>query len=358
MRRSGGWGKPGLSIFDRSSDGHPWAAGLARLLDDADPGRRAVAANWSIDGRVSEEREKEILASVELGGKRAGEGWWEGVWAYFHANYHRKTPEFQPYLLPINQNNKVPRRHLPPTIELVHVETFHGLVRWLRREGDGFERRFHTVAEVNPPEPLPGETLQEAESLDRLGAIAENLNEQGPDAVRAMVRAMFSSMPEERCFWWATFLEGFERYLDGKDATSISRALGLGHHLPGQWLVVWRYTLQDVHLSLPTADLYRPTVLEAGQFGYHFPSPAGYPYGITMPLDGLPEGAYREVIHPPLSAEMAVERCTGKLLKIADPPISGDNDLLSLRQRHRTTLEATFPADLVEAWLQRHGDLP
>jgi hypothetical protein len=99
--------------------------------------------------------------------------------------------------------------------------------------------------------------------------------------------------------------------------------------------VVWVYPVRAA------GPLYRPTVLEANDSPYHFPSPPGLEHGVTMPLrTDLP--ACREVIHPPLRGRSVVELCTGRLLSLdaaEELEGAGEYDVLrGLRERHRQRL--------------------
>lgn len=128
----------------------------------------------------------------------------------------------------------------------------------------------------------------------------------------------------------------------------------MGHLDGGEWILVWRYEVRVIYELAAGVGVYRPTVIEANNSAFHFPSPPGYRYGITMILSDPGRGACREVIHPPLKGQTAGEACTGTLLQLAAPPLSGYDRLEPLRVRHRKHLKSVYPKPETTDWLERH----
>jgi hypothetical protein len=125
--------------------------------------------------------------------------------------------------------------------------------------------------------------------------------------------------------------------------------LGLGHIKEGEWIFLWRYDVGHV------MDICRPTVIEANDSPFHFPSPPNCKFGITMPLSSTMRRC-REVIHPPLKSEQVNEGIV-MLGKIEKTPIDDYQDIGHLRQIQRNNLQTEFTnADNIN-WLGRHNGI-
>jgi len=130
---------------------------------------------------------------------------------------------------------------------------------------------------------------------------------------------------------------------------------GVGHLRTGEWLLAWRYSPQVA------GPLYRPTVLETADNGFHFPSPPGEPYGITMPLaEG--RALVRELVHAPLKGDICSDSCLGRLGRIEQPiiEVNNDNELRdwygSRRGSHRRRLLGSGDNAPTRNWISRHQD--
>jgi len=132
---------------------------------------------------------------------------------------------------------------------------------------------------------------------------------------------------------WASFWADVEPLAAQPDwADGLRDAFGLGTIGADQWLVLLSYELKDV------GECYRPTCLEADWQPWHTLSPPGQPYGYAMDLS--PEGGRccPEVVHAPISLEMAhwtgqIDRTTRGL---------GEYDLHALRGRQYRVLQERF----------------
>ncbi len=82
-----------------------------------------------------------------------------------------------------------------------------------------------------------------------------------------------------------------------------------------------RHPWHEAFRELEGADLTRGLVCRNWRMN-HFPSPPGYPYGITMPLNAGQRGAFREVLHPPLMGQLAIEACRYPLVRLAGQPVA------------------------------------
>jgi hypothetical protein len=251
------------------------------------------------------------------------------------------------YLRPTNQANRIGAR-VAGFDELVHVSSLNALVRRASR-GD-FAADVEATLRSLTGRRIPGRTLGENEPAgfdNQVADLAKGLLLRGKDGVRQAAAALAQAMGDDEPPWWAGFSEEIRDVLSAGDPADICAAMGLGHRTAGEWLVLWRYPVSAAGL------LYRPTVIEANDSPYHFPSPPEYTWGVTMPLDpGF--AACREVLHPPLRGAAAFEYCTGELLHLEETPLFGDNErLAALRAGHHERLRREFPTPSQMAWLDR-----
>ncbi len=320
-----------------------------------DPGRRwVVAANWRMDHRVHLEREEgDLDACGHFVSVADADDWWEARQLYFQEEVccpgaPSASGRASAYSKPTNGRNRISAR-IAGFDELVHVGSLNALLRRAARSERAAD--VELVLRKSTGIGLPARSLTSSRSDLQVAELARRLNSQGAEAVREVAGTLADSLGDNEPPWWATFSEEIRGSLESDNASEICAALGLGHRLPGEWLVVWRYPVAEA------APLYRPTVLEANDSPYHFPSPPAYPIGITMPL-GSVFSAVREVLHPPLRGVTAVERCTGKVLFLESLPVVRDNGTLAaLRNEHRERLRNEFPMDGLSAWMDRHPEL-
>jgi hypothetical protein len=345
-----------MRLFDRDRDGHPWEKAFEEMRLP-DPGRRwAVAANWKMDHRVSKDRETgDLQASGHFSGVADVEDWWAARGLYFREEICRPAAgasdrETSAYSRRTNSSNLIPAR-VAGFDELVHVSSLNALARWISRRDTAADVEISLRALAGRGLPVKAPGMAAANWFDeQVSDLARTLSTRGEEAVRQAAGLLADATGAGEPPWWATFSEEIRTALDSEDAARICAALGLGHRTSGEWLVVWRYPVQEI---LP---LYRPTAIEANDSPYHFPSPPEQPFGITMPLDPS-FAACREVLHRPLRGAAARERCTGKLLYLEDFSAIGDNEaLLALRAGHRERLRREFGETGLEAWLNRHPD--
>jgi hypothetical protein len=180
---------------------------------------------------------------------------------------------------------------------------------------------FRDITGLMLPQKPTGTTIWEQEAFSQeVDKIADKVQQRGPDKVRELAGLLCDTLGETQPPWWACFAEEVKRFIDHGNWTSLCRALGLGHLEIGHWLLTWRYELNSA------GPLYRPTVVESNKNPFHFPSLPASSYGITMPLDET-YSACREVLHPPLFGEAAINSCTGGLCKIAESPIVDYNSI-------------------------------
>jgi len=186
--------------------------------------------------------------------------------------------------------------------------------------------------------------------------IATTAQTEGEAWTRHLAGLVSATLGPNEPHWWAAFAYEVDDAIAGTDWTEAAIRLGLGHLPTGDWMLAWRYAPQEA------GPLYRPTVLETADNSFHFPSPPGTGYGITMPLaDG--RAAVRELIHAPLKGDACALACVGRLGRIERPPITvnTDNELRDWyrlrRQAHRRHLGESAN-DSITHWIARHRHLP
>lgn len=322
-----------------------------------DPARRwVVAANWRMDPRVSVEREGDLDASGHFDSITDADDWWEARQRYFEDEIccpGAPSPGGKPsaYSRPANDRNRISAR-IAGFDELVHVGSLNALLRRAARSERAADVETALRRLTGSGLPVTTADRRGAEGADsQVSDLARALLGRGSDAVREAAGLLADSLGDTEPPWWAGFVEEIRASLDRGFASDFCAALGLGHRGPGEWLLIWRYTVAEA------APLYRPTVLESNDSPYHYPSPPGYALGITMPLyPTLP--ACREVIHRPLRGTAAADRCTGEILYLERFPVLRDNAILvALRAGHRERLRDEFSTDGLGTWLDRHPEL-
>lgn len=347
------------SIFDRRRNRHPWLAAFQEL-ELTHPTRRLVTENWRMDHRVSPERETEMLAGPIFGGEPDGETWWRLRREHFNHSLCRSA-RFEPgvqrsaYVEPSNVANSLPHRLVPGHEQLIHVASLNRLLARLSTgEHTGaaaLRLRFFDLTGRSWPARARGGLDRDAfqREVNDLGA---TLRQSGVDAVRRVAAALCDALGDAEPPWWAGFAEEVLPQLDADDATGLCQALGMGHLESGEWLLVWRYEVQVVLDLDAQVGLYRPTVVEANESPFHFPSPPKLRFGVTMPLAGR-RGACKEVIHSPLRGTAAATACTGLLLQLPRAVV-GYDEIPELRNRHRRRLKRVYPQPETAGWLDRH----
>lgn len=354
------------ALFDRRRTGHRWFPAFADLESRGGP-NALVCSNWRMDHRVDGEREEALLRAPEFATDPTGDDWCGQRYLYFQHAISRPTypgpwGACSAYLDPPNRANAIDPRTVPGHEQLVHVASLNRILRRLASgeyETGGARLRFldltgHTLPTRTPAGP-PFDPNPALRNVDR---IVEEVTRRGPATVRVLARLLCDTLGQFQPPWWACFAAEAAPLLSAGDATGLCQALGLGRVGVGEWLLAWRYDVDLLGRLCPGVPLFRPTVVEANDSPFHYPPPPGYRYGITMPLAAAGRGALREVVHPPLLGDAAGDACTGRLLRVATPPLADDNELPSLRIAHRQRLFADFGGPETRGWLDRHSHLP
>ena len=349
-------------IFDRRSRDHPWLEAF-RELEAADPTRGAVCRNWRMDHRVSRDREQRMVRAPELRDQLSGDHWWQRRAEHFYRTVCQPCDESaaglrSTYVEESNGNNAVSMAKIPAHEQLIHVASLNRLL-WRLTSAEfptpDLELRFPSLTGRSlPARPVASASRDRTAFGAQVDEIADAVNQRGLDHVRELAGLLCAALGKRQPPWWAGFAHELMPRIERADWTGLCQALGMGHLEAGDWLVIWRYEIGEVLLQNPDVQLYRPTVVEAGDNPFHFPSPPGYPLGITMPLAVDQGGAHREVLHPPLRDQLAQDACRYELCRVAAPPVPDHSMLGKLRSIHRRRLARDQPSPDTLGWLDRH----
>lgn len=329
-------------LFDRLLElRHPWRDSLARLNSELGNNLRATSANLRMDWRVSAAAEGKLTDAPDFNGSKLAAGLDSALGAYFLSHYCQSARAVT-FVDPADI-------HIPGHQRLIHVAVLDRLIRRIWRRDDLRAILIQEIRSVLGEAVLvsgisPGEP--DDSSLDHL---ATRLNRAGESAVRSIVDAVHDLLGPGQPHWWAVFHGEVGEYL--QDGRRLVNALGLGDLSDGVWLVVYGYTVADAGL------LYRPTVVEANRYAFHFVSPPGLKTGLTMPIDPvLPPCA--EVLHYPLAPDAAARACSGQLLRIGTARRDANDDqdryagLDAIRAAQRQRIRKRYVA--AHEWLGRH----
>lgn len=330
-------------VFDRQRPEHPWRNALAELRDSQDRSQAALAQNWQMDHRVTESREERLNASGEFGEVPNGGRWHEGVRRYFDRHLCASW-EGHPSNHASNQVNRL-HTSVVDFDELVHIKGLRTTLRLIFRLGRAQGSFLDSFLELTGHEfPSPIDSPQ-------IDAIAISLQRLGAEAIKVFAGLLIDILGETQPPWWASFGEELASLLENRQGTELANALGIGHLGPRDWLLVWRYAVREV------GTLYGPTVIEARDSAFHFPSPPDHSFGICMPLArDLPMCA--EVVHRPLPPELAQESCTGNLLLCDEEEEETSrmyNGLEQCRSEHAVRLRTEFTSETQRSWMDRHN---
>lgn len=316
-------------LFDRQIDNtHPWAGALSTLNSAPTYDLLAVGANVGMDWRVSRAAESLLVASTGGTGGLSSPPIEEILRQYYLANYCSVGAR-------VTFCDPAPIA-TPASRVLVRVASFSSLLGRVLRD---------LRSQVLWDDFLIGSFGMTPGGRDAraTGRLALELNASGGKAVKAAIGMLHSLQPTSYRPWWAAFHSEVQSYeTDGRE---LADALGLGTIVEDDWLVVYKYRAADAGL------LYRPTVVEANCYPFHFVSPPGLPWGVTLPLSSSARACI-EVVHHPLANGVIPAACTGELLPIG-PSASEDayDRLPSLRRDHRNYLSRRYRCD---TWLDRH----
>ena len=343
-------------LFDREAGDHAWVSALGELDEHADVGRRAVAKNWRMDGRVAADREAGLLAVPDFAGLSSasdGEDWWTARQKAFESRLCR-PPEHSDALAAPNANNRIAPDALAPHQHLVHVASLQAVL-WRLTAEDDRELSFRWFLLTGRPFELPvGDSRDWSTFVPRVNSIWQTIEAQGKEVQQELAGLLCERLGRTEPLWWACLAHEVRPFLEEEDAIGLARALGLGHLRAGERLIVWRYEVSDLRRAFGPSALVRPTAIEANDNPYHFPGSVADPLGITMPLSK--RGGCRELLHPPLRGQLAIDACLPPALLLeSDTLPDWQQRLPTLRKRHRKRL--AWESTALAAWLDRHPSI-
>lgn len=344
-------------MFDRMTVGHPWEGAFTgcAALDPAagfqNLSWRTVCANWTVDHRVHRDREAVMRARSEFLGAATPEEWREGCRKHFRNTLCLPAETlpglaYSAYRHPFNENNRLPPDTMAASDQLIHVGSVTAMLWRLAKKSDAetddeilvraFQARFGLRL------PL---TKEWPRFVEETSTLCHDIAEMGEARIRDLAAFLAENLGNTQPPWWACLGREIAPRIKRRDWTGVCRALGLGHLEKGERLMLWRY---PVAVAGP---LFRPTVVEANDSPYHFPSPPTGRLGVAMHLDASAPNYLHEVVHAPLDPDDARRHCLASagLGIVEEEPISDHSTTLpGLRDRHREKLEAGFagPRDL------------
>jgi len=301
------------------------------IEDPAAANSRAIAWNCLAEHRISRERFGSFLALLTSGGAVSGAALQDAFRVYQKSKVRAPSaPSSKPaYELPENANNRVA---LPAAAELCTVIdlTRIGFVyseakEWVIKEFARFDRS--NTRAIN-------DFLS-----DSLGDLANR------DAfLEAVFNAMARYRKETAKQIHPTSAAGWESIAPDLERSAPKRwveAVGVAKEDPA-WVAVVRYPAPPV--------VFRPTLLDAGWYAHHFPSPPQAETnlgGITMDLrnDVSPPGALvSEYIHRQIDFTFRHWKNAGSLVDFTDGPVpEPGRQLADLRKRHLARLIGLDP---------------
>ncbi|MFA6972341.1 MAG: hypothetical protein WC208_13215 [Gallionella sp.] len=344
--------QPANYLFDRAHGAHPWFAALNELSASMVAGQAALAQNWRMDSRVDVVRESHLDGAGCFPAGSSGSGFDSAIREYF-AHYLCRSSSVAPFSAYVerpNQSNLIPFDERPArNHRLLHMVSVKSLLRFVLGTPIAGSADFRLAWRSLTGYRAPAQATQ-----DEIEKLVQTLQAKGLDTIKEFARELSVALGDTEPHWWAAFAHEIGDLSTMSDWTDAVRKTGQGHIEPGEWLLAWSYSPEVV------GKLYRPTVVEAGAYAYHFPSPPLVNYGITMPLaHALP--AVRELIHAPLKGDISAESCIGFGKVLGDPvPLRATSGLVpwfqTRRREHAEHLVQHQPSH-TQSWLNRHAIL-
>lgn len=322
-------------VFGRNDrDPHPYDEALEDLLAE-DAERRAIACNLRFDERVSPAREEAFHAFAET---RSGSGaaLRKALTLYFkeRVRFEKDRPD---YVLPaLNEQNLLTggptgRFAIHPDLHLGRILDLNGLTvpfLWAQKQ---------TGEEWDVFRDFP-----QAGGQDLEGWLEGKLTAPGPaifiPRVLAMLRAHRRDHPFEPA--WAALWDDLDEILKTEPPHRWLEMIGAWKPA-GTWLIVLRYRVRYAN------QLVRPTILDAGDSPYHFPSPLSsedgqsrYGHPMDLCLRTPPTGLIKEYVHRQIDHPEEHWTAAGSLCVKTDAP--ADLDLPRQREAHLGRLRVSY----------------
>jgi hypothetical protein len=155
---------------------------------------------------------------------------------------------------------------------------------------------------------------------------------------------------------WLARWEEFDGSTDTAIAASWPESVGLPCSPSVEWILVLRLRTTDV------TQLYRPTLFEAGDFPYHFPSPPCAPLASGgHPMSLRPSAALGALLLEYVHTELPFNPDGWKDADRRIGPVARDRkyDIMAYRRRHYDLLVDTYGKRAVHDWMRdptKHDD--
>ena len=330
-----------------------WSEKLRECENAADINRPVVASNWRMDHRVSKIRAQrcfKVEAYAEIASRATSGCLTESL------SFNNK----------INASNKI---DIPADTALIRVVGFPKMIDLY----DEYKREDNKASILD--EEIRGLLAQiKNKDLYTLFSLSPQLNNALISEIcDAGMQQMFGAILLKHLggydnLWWAGKLSGLEKHLQNPiNSQALCAALGLGHLFFSPkstndiWLMILKYTASnDIYEQI---NCYRPTVLEAGNHSYHFPSPPSHQYGLTMPLS-VEYAPVDELIHdlPSFISRPNLEQevCDISFCKLSLPNFieeeGAKKQIKQMRKQHRKYLLNNYTIEMSDIkWIKSHG---
>ncbi|MBF0621906.1 MAG: hypothetical protein HQL54_08255 [Magnetococcales bacterium] len=263
--------------------------------------------------------------------------WPNGIRNYFNTEICQPAARCPTFGI-TNENNRIPEEETPK--HLVHIASFDNLLRRFLSSTAFTKKRQQELFN------LTDLSFNKKANIDDL---ANNLHNCDGLVLQQAIGLILSSLVTQPP-WWCAPADELTDYLgiakNSGDATKLCQALGMGHIKTGERILIWHYPASRA------GGLFRPTVLEAGDNAFHFPSPPGKHFGQCMPL-ALGIQSVREAVHRPLDRDDITEFLLPKIAKVYGDVLPEDiNTLSQIRSKHRQTLLDHYSE--APNWLRLH----
>ncbi|MSV28119.1 MAG: hypothetical protein EXQ52_05170 [Bryobacterales bacterium] len=331
-----------FTVFRRPGAKHGYRPALTDLSNDRSSENRAVAFNLMADHRVSPDREAEFHARA--GSSPTKTSLKDAVGDYFQSEVRDSSnPAF---LRTENENNFVPqwtspaRRGLHPGFELARIINLNGLEKVYIRNRDRLWKEL-------PPPPGKPVPVNYDEFLDQQCRADEKTKERFIEVLFEILDTDRVGNPYEPA--WAMAWEDFAPH-SKKGANIWWKLAGIKLDRFPVWLAAVKLRAYEA------GELFRPTQLDAGWNGFHFPSPPNIVVDSGgHPVDLRRRDPYREVVSEYIFQQSRLESghwvAAGKLLEEATGKDPGN--FRAQRRAHHDVLSRKHGHGAIRRWMPK-----
>jgi len=332
-----------MKLFGRlaSADLADLAASATGLADTGNDHDRAAAFNFIHDGRVSEARAAHFAQWCRQSGNAGGL-----VLAAeeYVREQVRKTPDAT-FLHDDNGGNIIGKAngHIADDEPLATVLDLTGLAGVLRAG------RLAGLADLQAE---PAATVVTDEQIYQF--YERGLRNPDPEirdrTVDTLLHAIYLS---ERHPTWAARWDWFMSRIDATPESWLE-AVGISRLTYPRWILVLRYKAGEAR------RLVRPTQLEAGWFGYHFPSPpagsadgGGHAMALRERDSSLRLPLLPEFVHARVRFGLPHWKAAGRMCDVTKKVVGPVDRLAACRAAHYEDLVAAYGHEVIDGWLEK-----